>query len=95
MFTGIIEEIGSISNIEETEDGKQFSIKAIKVTSDLNEGDSICVNGVCLTVKNNNEKEIYFDIINETLEKTNLGSEMSSLGFEKPNLSVEKPKFGL
>ncbi|MCG4581345.1 riboflavin synthase, partial [Clostridium cochlearium] len=50
MFTGIVEELGIIENIEKKENSYSIKIKAKKVLEDVNIGDSICTNGVCLTV---------------------------------------------
>ena len=73
MFTGIIEEVGSIDIITDKPLGVQFKISAIKIMDDLKIGDSIAVNGVCLTVVNHADNSFYLDIVNETLEKSNLG----------------------
>ena len=73
MFTGIIEEVGSVDIITDKPLGVQFKISAIKIMDDLKIGDSIAVNGVCLTVVNNTDNSFYLDIVNETLEKSNLG----------------------
>ena len=73
MFTGIIEEIGSIDSIIDKPLGMRFKISAIKIMEDLKIGDSIAVNGVCLTVMNRNDNSFFLDIVDETLEKSNLG----------------------
>ena len=73
MFTGIIEEQGLVSKIIETNTGKQFTISASKVVEDMHDGDSICINGVCLTVTHFNKKSFQLDLVTETLEKSNLG----------------------
>ena len=73
MFTGIIEEIGRIDIIKETKVGKQCCIFAEEVIKDLKIGDSIAVNGVCLTVIRKMKNIFTLDMVNETLEKTNLG----------------------
>lgn len=69
MFTGIIEEIGSIIN-----PGNKLKIKCKKILLDVSLGDSIAVNGVCLTVTEFNTDSITVDVMNETLNKTYLGS---------------------
>ena len=75
MFTGIIERIGKIVSIHDNNNAsKEFIVSVEDMFDDVKEGDSISVNGVCLTVKKNNQKNIYFDVINETLQKSNLGS---------------------
>ena len=73
MFTGIIEEIGRIDGFVETKFGKQCCIFAKKVVKGLHVGDSMAVNGVCLTVINNKNNIFTLDIVSETLEKSNLG----------------------
>ena len=86
MFTGIIERTGTITSINnENDTSKEFIVSVKDMFNDINIGDSISVNGVCLTVKKNNENDIYFDIINETLEKSNLGD--LSIG---SNLNLER-----
>ena len=77
MFTGIVEEIGQIDEVEETKSGKQCNILASRVLEDLKIGDSIAVNGVCLTVIGKMKNIFTLDIVNETLEKTNLGDLVS------------------
>ena len=74
MFTGIIEKTGTVVSIKDSNNAsKEFIVLIDGMFDDIKEGDSISVNGVCLTVKKNTKKEIYFDVINETLEKSNLG----------------------
>ena len=75
MFTGIIEEIGTIILInDKNNNSKEFVVSIENMFDDIKIGDSISVNGVCLTVTKIDNQEINFDIINETLEKSNLGS---------------------
>ena len=74
MFTGIVERIGTIISIDsENNFGKEFIVSINDMFDDISIGESISVNGVCLTVKKKKENLIYFDVINETLEKSNLG----------------------
>lgn len=73
MFTGIIEELGILSEKIKTGEGIKLKINAKKVLSGLNIGDSICINGCCLTVVKKNKSSFYVDTIEETLKKTNLG----------------------
>lgn len=74
MFTGIIEEIGKISNIKRGARSAILSIQASKVLEDAHLGDSIAVNGVCLTVTTLNGDVFTADIMNETLSRSSLGS---------------------
>lgn len=73
MFTGIIEEKGKIQSIKKMGDGLQFSISAKKVLKRLNIDNSICVNGVCLTVVKRSSSLFVVQVVKETLSKTNLG----------------------
>ena len=73
MFTGIIEELGKIEEIETRSSGMRFNISAKLVMDDLKIGDSISINGVCLTVTEKKEKVFSLDLVPETLDKSNLG----------------------
>ncbi len=73
MFTGLVEEKGKLKNKIATGDGFQFEVEASLVLSDLNVGNSIAVNGCCLTVVKRTENSFFVDTIEETLSKTNLG----------------------
>ncbi|MBU1999218.1 MAG: riboflavin synthase [Candidatus Omnitrophota bacterium] len=71
MFSGIIEELGEVRKISRIGNNSVLEIKADKVTEDVKIGDSVAVNGVCLTII---KKEILsFEAIPETLKVTNLG----------------------
>ena len=72
MFTGIIEELGSVSNIKLLQDSAELSINATKVLEGTQIGDSIAVNGVCLTVIHSSIREFTVDVMSETLAKTSL-----------------------
>lgn len=75
MFTGIIVELGKVQEITNLRNGARLTVHSEKVIADAKIGDSISVNGVCLTVTeiDLNRKLISFDLSYETLEKTNLG----------------------
>jgi riboflavin synthase len=73
MFTGIIEEIGHIAEIKSISGGREFKILARTVLTDTKIGDSIAVNGVCLTVTQKGESDFRAEAVGETLEKTTLG----------------------
>ena len=72
MFTGIIEELGRISAIERGEAGARFVVEASLVTSDVGNGDSIAVNGVCLTALDAKPGSFAADVSPETLARTTL-----------------------
>ena len=73
MFTGIIEEVGTIQNISLKGNSGSISIKASKVLENSLIGDSIAVNGVCLTVTTMNDSGFTADVMAETVRRTNLG----------------------
>lgn len=72
MFTGIIEELGKIASLEKHSDGAKIKISARIVTKDTNEGDSIAVNGVCLTALDVKSDGFTADVSQETLDKSTL-----------------------
>ncbi len=73
MFTGIIEELGRIASIESGAAGTRIKISAELVTSDISNGDSISVNGVCLTALDITPTSFFADVSPETLRRTTLG----------------------
>ncbi len=73
MFTGIIEELGKISNLEKHAGGARIKISAKVVTENTAEGDSIAVNGVCLTALDVKADSFSADVSSETLNRTTLG----------------------
>lgn len=73
MFTGIVEEKGKVLSMKKGSSSTGLSIKAEKVFGDLNVGDSVAVNGVCLTVSGLTENVFTADIMNETLDRSSLG----------------------
>ena len=74
MFTGIIEELGSVRAIDRRKGGARLEIGASKVLADVRAGDSIAVNGCCLTVVDRGDGWWAADAVIETLERTALGS---------------------
>ncbi|MCS7180511.1 MAG: riboflavin synthase [bacterium] len=73
MFGGIIEEIGKIKGKKSKGNGFEIVIEANKVFEDLKVGDSISVNGVCLTVEKIENKSFFVSISSQTKKETNLG----------------------
>lgn len=92
MFTGLVEETGSLIEKKATGEGYQLTIGASKVMEDLDIGSSICVNGVCLTVVKKTEDSFSVDTIEETLIKTDLGdlSAGSKVNLERPLKAEER-----
>jgi riboflavin synthase len=74
MFTGLVLEMGEITSVKKMGPGAMLSLKAREITAGTAVGDSISVNGVCLTVVNKKGNEISFDISDETVRSTNLGA---------------------
>lgn len=72
MFTGIIEEIGKVERIQKDSRNCKLSIKASKILTDIHLGDSIAVNGICLTVTHFNHQAFTVDVMNETWSRTTL-----------------------
>lgn len=73
MFTGLIEEIGKVLWIRATERGTQLQLAAPAVAESIRIGDSVAVNGCCLTVSKRRGEQLTFDLLEETLARTNLG----------------------
>ncbi len=74
MFTGLIEEVGIVVEIPTVDRGGQLQIAAPLVAEKIKIGDSIAVNGCCLTVAAHRGDKVTFDLLEETLERTNLGT---------------------
>src|SRR3977135_1561513 len=72
MFTGLIEEVGNVLWIRATERGMQLEVSAPQIAADTHRGDSIAVNGCCLTVAAHRAEQLTFDLLEETLQRTNL-----------------------
>ena len=72
MFTGLVEEIGKVENIQNVGSGKRFKILAKKILEDVKIGDSIAINGVCLTVVELFSNGFSFDVSPESLSRSNL-----------------------
>lgn len=73
MFTGIIEEMGTVLAITKNAQSAVLRIAAKTVTEDVKQGDSIAVNGVCLTVTSHRADEFTADVMHETLDRSSLG----------------------
>jgi riboflavin synthase len=78
VFTGIVEELGEVAAVEELTDAARLTVRASSVGGDVGLGDSISVNGVCLTVTGWDEEEggsrrLHFDVMAESLQRSSLG----------------------
>src|SRR3954469_21676229 len=74
MFTGIVEELGEVVKIEEAADSARIAVRGASVTSDARHGDSIAVNGVCLTVVATDGDTFTADVMAETLRRSSLAA---------------------
>ncbi|MFD9424144.1 MULTISPECIES: riboflavin synthase [unclassified Streptomyces] len=74
MFTGIVEELGEVTAVEKLDDASRFRLRGPVVTEGAKHGDSIAVNGVCLTVVDLGEDEFTADVMAETLDRSSLGA---------------------
>ncbi|URM92090.1 riboflavin synthase [Streptomyces sp. MRC013] len=74
MFTGIVEELGEVTAVEALADASRFRVRGPVVTRDAKHGDSIAVNGVCLTVVEREGDEFTADVMAETLKRSGLGA---------------------
>lgn len=72
MFTGIVEEMGKVSSIDRHVKGARLKIDTPSIFEDVKLGDSISVNGCCLTIVNYRQNYAEFDVVEETLKLTNL-----------------------
>jgi riboflavin synthase len=72
MFTGLVADLGSVLAIDHSGDGVRLAIQADGLLSELHEGDSIAVNGVCLTAVEVAERHFTADVMNETLARSSL-----------------------
>lgn len=73
MFTGLIEEVGKVQAIKRGENSAVLSVQAPKIMEDIHLGDSIAVNGVCLTVAAMVQNGFTADVMHETLRRSSLG----------------------
>jgi riboflavin synthase len=90
MFTGIVEELGSVQSFEERPTGARLRVRCSAVLSDAKEGSSIAVNGVCLTALDIQSDSFAADLAPETLKRTNLGDLKpdSIVNLERPLLAA-------
>ena len=74
MFTGLVEELGKVAAVDKHSSGLRITIAVTIVTSDMSNGDSIAVNGVCLTALDVSVDSFAADVSPETLGRTTLGN---------------------
>jgi len=74
MFTGLVEELGECQWLRRTTSSTQLTIRAPKIEKGVHTGDSVAVNGCCLTVTSHRKELLSFDLLEESLNRTNLKS---------------------
>src|ERR1700691_2860083 len=74
MFTGIIEQTGTLVSLKETGGARRITVEAPGIAGQLREGDSLAVSGVCLTALDVNPTYFHADLAQETLDRTSLGA---------------------
>ena len=94
MFTGIIEEIGTVSSVKQSGSSSFIEIQAKKVLEDVHIGDSIAVNGVCLTVTHFGGGVFRADVMNETLSRSSLGKLTSGSPVNLERAMAANGRFG-
>ena len=72
MFTGLVADLGSVAAVDATADGLRLTLRT-RLAGDVGEGDSVAVNGVCLTATAVDGDAFATDVMHETLERTTLG----------------------
>ena len=73
MFTGLVEEIGTVSAIKESGDGRKIRISCKKLLEDIKVKESISVGGICLTVVGTGKDYFEVDVVSETIKRSNIG----------------------
>jgi len=73
MFTGLVEEVGECLWIRQTSKATQLTLAADRISRNIRTGDSVAINGCCLTVTSHRKEQLTFDLLEETLARTNLG----------------------
>jgi len=94
MFTGIIEEIGVIRSVRKGANSAELKVAANQILSDVKLGDSIAVNGVCLTVTNIMSGEFTADVMHETLSRSSLGKLHSGAPVNLERAMAANGRFG-
>ena len=92
MFTGLIEEVGSVTAVGASENGNQLKIAAPRIAKKMRRGDSLAVNGCCLTLNSHRGDELVFNLLDETIARTNLKSlqRMQPVNLERAVAAMER-----
>jgi len=74
MFTGLVREVGEVGWLRRTDQAVQMLIEAPRIAGRVRIGESVAVNGCCLTVTAHRDRQLMFDLLQESLDRTNLGA---------------------
>ncbi|MCM1179720.1 MAG: riboflavin synthase [Clostridium sp.] len=94
MFTGIIEEIGTVVSVSKGAKSSSLTLQGDVIFEDMKIGDSVAVNGVCLTVTGKNAKTFTADVMAETLRRSSLGSLKSGSRVNMERAMAANGRFG-
>lgn len=94
MFTGIVEEIGQVESVKKKASGLELGIRCEKIIEDLRVGDSVAVEGVCLTVTGIKGQRFTADVSRETLKRTDLGGFRVGTGVNLERAVRAEARFG-
>jgi riboflavin synthase len=91
VFTGLVADLGTVADVDATPDGVRLSV-ASRLAEELSEGDSVAVNGVCLTATTVTEAEFTADVMHESLRRSSLGEirEGSPVNLELPLRAADR-----
>ncbi|SDB21462.1 riboflavin synthase alpha chain [Pseudobutyrivibrio sp. YE44] len=94
MFTGIVEELGKVERITRGGNQQRIFIQCKKILEDIHLGDSIAVNGVCLTVVEHSTRGFSADVMNETFSRSSLGTLTSGSVVDLERAMAANGRFG-
>src|SRR6187200_569634 len=92
MFTGLIEDVGSVTAVGASKNGNRLKIAAPRIAKKIRHGDSLAVNGCCLTLSSHRGDELVFDLLEETIACTNLKNlqQKQPVNLERPIAATER-----
>jgi len=94
MFTGLVEETGTLLSLAENKAGWRLRLRARRILIGLRLGDSVAVNGCCLTVAKKSRSALEFDLLEETLRRTNLGEAVKDAHLNLERSVARDGRFG-
>jgi len=94
MFTGLVEEVGTLKRAIPNQDGKELQISASRILEDVKMGDSIAIDGVCLSVTSFTNNSFNVQAVHETLRKSTLGNLKSSSKINLERAMSANGRFG-